>query len=363
VLYAKHAGRRRPVASTTKLMTALLALKSTRPDQTFSAVPYPAQAAESTLGLRAGERMKLHDLMRALLLASANDAAATIANGVAGSRQAFVGRMNAEARRLGLTHTSYANPIGLDDPGNYSSARDLATLARRLMGNPAFASIVDLPSARLTTGSHPRTVLNRNLLVRTAPFVTGVKTGHTAQAGYVLVGAAERGGTSVISVVLGEPSEAARNSESLALLRYGVTHFESVHALSPSRTIGALPVNYFDGAHVRLHAARDVRLTVRRGAAVRTDLRLPTTLHVTGPLPAGARLGEVLVSVDGRRVARVPLLASEPVPGASFWRKTAIDVAGTDPTVALGIIGVVLVAALQLRGPLLRRMQGGIGRA
>jgi hypothetical protein len=84
---------------------------------------------------------------------------------------------------------------------------------------------------------------------------------------------------------------------------------------------------------------------------------------VTGPLPAGARLGEVLVSVDGRRVARVPLLASEPVPGASFWRKTAIDVAGTDPTVALGIIGVVLVAVLQLRGPLLRRMQGGIGRA
>jgi D-alanyl-D-alanine carboxypeptidase (penicillin-binding protein 5/6) len=361
VLYAKHPDSRRSIASTTKLMTAFLALRSTRQDQLLTAVPYAAQAEESTLGLVAGERMTVHDLMRALLLESANDAAATLAQDIAGSRAAFVRRMNAEARALGLRGTSYANPIGLDDPDNYSTARDLATLARTLLRNPTFASIVDLPRARLASGAHPRVILNRNQLVRSEPFVDGVKTGHTGQAGYVLVGAARRGGAQVVSVVLGEPSEAARDADSLALLRYGVDAFESVPALERTRTIGSLLVNYFDGAHVRLRAARDLRLTLRRGTPVHTDLRLPNPPQVTGPLPAGARVGVAIVTVGRKRVARVQIVTSERVPGASFWRRATIDVAATGPTVALGIAGVVLLAALRLRGPLLRRMRGEIG--
>jgi serine-type D-Ala-D-Ala carboxypeptidase (penicillin-binding protein 5/6) len=358
VLYQKHPDRRRQIASTTKLMTAFLALRGTRPDQVLTAVPYSAQAAESTLGLEAGERMTVHDLMRALLLASANDAAATIARGVAGSQDAFVERMNAEARRLGLADTSYANPIGLDDPGNYSTARDLVTLARLLLRDRTFAGVVDLPRARLTSGSHPRVVVNRNELVRSHPFVDGVKTGHTRQAGYVLVGAASRAGARVLSVVMGEPSEAARNAETLELLRYGLSRFERVHAVSAVRPLSLVPVNYFGGVRVPLHAARDVTITARRGARVHTYVRLPFPLHLTGKLRAGAIVGQVTVTVAGVPTVRVPLVTGESVPHASFWRRTAIEAGHTRPTLALGYIGVALLAALQLRGLVLTRLRG-----
>ncbi|MEA2387821.1 MAG: hypothetical protein QOG41_594, partial [Thermoleophilaceae bacterium] len=350
----------RPIASTTKLMTALLALRSTKPDQVLPAVPYAAQAAESTLGLEPGERMTVHDLMRALLLESANDAAATIAEGVGGSEAVFVQRMNQEASALGLHNTSYANPVGLDDPHNYSTARDLATLARRLLADPTFARIVDLPRARLASGAHPRTVLNRNLLVRSYPFVDGVKTGHTNRAGYILVGAARRAGAQVVSVVLGEPSEAARDSETLKLLRYGLSRYTRVHVVSAVRPIYLVPVNYFDGVHVTLHAASDIQLTVPRGARVHTYVRTPFPVHLTGPLRAGSTVGKVTVAVDGRPAASVPLVTGEPVPGSSWLRETAIEAGHTRPTLALGVIGVVLLAGLRLLGPL-RRLIGGRG--
>jgi D-alanyl-D-alanine carboxypeptidase (penicillin-binding protein 5/6) len=352
VLYAKHPDRRRSIASTTKLMTAFLALRSTRPTDVMSAVPYPAAAAESTLGLEPGERMTVHDLMRALLLPSANDAAATLAHGIAGSQEAFVTRMNAEARRLGLDDTSYANPVGLDDARNYSTARDLATLARDLLRNRTFAGIVDLPRARLTSGAHPRTVLNRNNLVREYPFVDGVKTGHTQQAGYLLVGAAHRAGAHVLSVVMGEPSESARDDESLELLRYGLTRYRRVHVISAVSALQLVPVNYFDGAHVSLHAARDVTLTVPVGARVHTYVRLPFPIHLIGPKPGGTTVGEVTVTVDGHPAASVPLVTGEPVPASSFLRRAAIEAGQTRPTLALGIIGVALLALLQLGGPL-----------
>jgi D-alanyl-D-alanine carboxypeptidase (penicillin-binding protein 5/6) len=358
VLYAKDADDRRPIASTTKLMTAEIALRRARASQELVAVAYPASPAESTLGLVAGERMTIHDLLRALLLASANDAAATLAHGIGGTESAFVQEMNAEAGRLGLRETRYSNPIGLDDPGNYSSARDLAKLARRLMGDPRFAKIVDLPGARLKSGARPRTIANRNQLVRTVPFVDGVKTGHTRQAGYVLVGAARRGATQVISVVLHEPSEAARNAESLALLRYGLDRFREVQPVSRDRALALVAVQYFDGMHVRLRPARDIRLSVRRGARVRTSVHLPSPLHLTGPLPAGSRVGSVSVVVDGRRAARVALVTAEPTPGASFLRRAALYAGGNGWALAFGVAGIVLLALFRMGVPLLARTRG-----
>ena len=145
--------------------------------------------------------------------------------------------MNRRARALGLRNTHYANPIGLDDPANYSSARDLATLARRLMANPTFAATVDRPRATLRSGDHPRTIRNRNLLIGRYPFVDGVKTGHTIGAHYILVGAAHGHGGKVVSVVLGEPSEGARDADTLALLRWGIDQYRRVTILRPGRTV------------------------------------------------------------------------------------------------------------------------------
>ena len=142
-MFEKRANDRRSIASTTKLMTALLALERARPNEVFTAPRYDALPIESQINLRTGERMKVKDLLKALLLESANDAAATLARNISGSQQAFVAAMNARAEELGLEDTSYANPIGLDDPANFSSARDLAGLARLLLSRPRFARIVE----------------------------------------------------------------------------------------------------------------------------------------------------------------------------------------------------------------------------
>ena len=157
-MFAKRPDAERAMASTTKLMTALLSLEEAKPGDVFTAHGYDAMPAESRINLRAGERMTVHDLLEALLLESANDAAVDLAENIAGSREAFVEQMNERACELGLDHTSYANPIGLDDPGNYSSARDLATLARTLLRNRRFARIVDSPEATLESGSHVRVI-------------------------------------------------------------------------------------------------------------------------------------------------------------------------------------------------------------
>ena len=238
VIYRKNARQRRAIASTTKLMTALLTLERARPSEVFTAPQYNAGAAESKINLRAGERMRVRDLLRALLLESANDAAATLAQGISGSRQAFVAAMNERARQLGLGDTSYSNPVGLDEAGNYSTASDLARLARHLLTSRRFARIVNLPEAVLRSGSHRRVVDNRNDLVARYPFVDGIKTGHTQQAGYLLVGTGHgESGARVITVVMGEPSEAARDTDTLTLLRYGLSRFRSERAVDRRRVL------------------------------------------------------------------------------------------------------------------------------
>ncbi len=216
VMFAKRARSRRQIASTTKLMTALLTLERTRPRQVFTAADYDAAPVESQIALRPGERMHVSDLFEELMLERANDAAVTLAEGVSGSVSAFVADMNARGRELGLADTSYANPIGLDDPLSYSTAGNLAKLSLVLMRRPRFARVVDLPAAQLESGARPRLIDNRNTLIASYPFVDGVKTGHTSQAGYVLIGSARsRIGGKVIAVVMGEPSEAGRDVESL----------------------------------------------------------------------------------------------------------------------------------------------------
>jgi D-alanyl-D-alanine carboxypeptidase (penicillin-binding protein 5/6) len=318
VMFAKHPDAERAIASTTKLMTALLALDQAKPSDVFTAPAYHAMAAESRINLREGERMTVHDLLEALLLESANDAAETLAEGVSGSREAFVAEMNARATDLGLEHTSYANPIGLDEAGNYSSARDLASLARVLMQRPRFARTVDMPEAQLDSGTRPRVVDNRNDLISEYPWVSGVKTGYTANAGNVLVGAADGpGGARVISVVLGEPTEAARNSETLALLRWGLGQFHRVRVLDPRRMVAQADIEYREGS-ARLVPRRGAVLTIRDGQRVRRRTNAPD--EVKGPLEAGARVGTVTVLLDGRPVRRVALVTAEKVPGAGTLR-------------------------------------------
>jgi serine-type D-Ala-D-Ala carboxypeptidase (penicillin-binding protein 5/6) len=348
VVYQRQATRRRPMASTTKLMTALLTLEGAQLSQMVTAVRYRALPAESVIGLRAGERLTVADLLRGLLLASANDAAATLAARIGGSQRAFVAAMNRRARELGLRETHYVNPIGLDGRGNHSSAEDLVKLTLILRRSAFFRAVTDLPRATLRSGSHMRTVLNRNVLVRAVPVVNGVKTGHTLGAGYVLVGSATRAGVTVISAVLGDPSEATRDADSLALLRYGLRRYHRVTAVREGQAFARVKLAHRD-ERAELVAAGSLTRTTRRDERIVTRVRdVPAELD--GPLPAGTRIGTIDVRWRGRTIATIPLVTRTAISEASLWQR-ADDALGR--TVTVVVLAVLALASLQL--VLLRR--------
>lgn len=318
VVYARNPGRRRQIASTTKMMTALLAVERASLDDVMVTAPYAGAPAESIAGFRAGERVTVRDLVSALLITSANDAAKTLAVRIAGSEAAFVRLMNQRARGLGLSGTSYDNPVGLDGPRNYSTATDLVKLAVVLRENAFLRGLMNRRSVRLTSGDRPRVFVNRNTLVRTVPEVNGVKTGHTARAGYLLVGSATRKGVTVLSAVMGEPSEAARDRDSLALLRYGLSRFRSVTVVRAGDRMTAIPLAFRGGDTVDAVASRTVRQTVQDPETLQVGVTgVPAELD--GPLRQGSRVGTVIVSDGGRVVSRTPLVTARAVDAATFF--------------------------------------------
>jgi len=348
VVFQRDASQPRAIASTTKLMTVLLTLERAKLSQTMTAVRYHALPAESVIGLRAGERLTVADLLRGVLLASANDAAATLATRIGGSESAFVALMNRRARELKLSHTHYATPIGLDAPGNRSSAEDLVKLTLILRRNAFFRAVTDLPRSTLHSGQRERTILNRNLLVRNVPEVNGVKTGHTLSAGYVLVGSASKAGVTVISAVLGDPSEAARDADSLALIRYGLGRYHLVTPVRRGHAFATVKLAHRT-ERAQLVATRTVVRTARRGEKLRIRLAdVPAELD--GPLPAGTRVGTIEVRWRGHTVASVPLVTRRAIAAASVLQR-GDDLLGRTLTVV--ILSAVALASLQL--VLLRR--------
>jgi D-alanyl-D-alanine carboxypeptidase (penicillin-binding protein 5/6) len=343
--YKRDAGARRQIASTTKMMTALVTLQHADLDDVFRASSYRPAPIESQIGLKPGERMSVRDLMRGLLLPSGNDAAMALAVGVSGSRNAFVRAMNTDAQQLGLRDTHFANPIGLDAPTNYSTAADLAKLAVVLRRNDFARETMDRRRATLQTGSRERTVVNRNTLVQEYPWVNGVKTGHTNSAGYLLVGSATRNGVTVVSVVMGEPSEAARDADSLTLLRYGLSSFTQRTGLRKGAVLARPKLAYRD-EHVDLVASSGVQAIVRRGQRFTVSVQdVPAELR--GPIPAGARIGTAVVRLGGRVVGRVPLLTASPVSSASVADRFK-DANG--PVIVAVVIALLAVGSLLFMG-------------
>jgi len=353
VVFERNADDRRAIASTTKLMTALLALDTVALDDTLTAAAYAAGPAESLVGLREGERMRVADLLRALLLPSANDAAWTLATRISGSVPQFVEEMNARAKELGLERTSFGNPVGLDEPTNRSTARDLVRLALVLRRDEFFRETVNRPRATLRSGARPRTVVNRNRLVRDHPFVNGVKTGRTLQAGYVLVGSATRDGVTVVSAVLGEPSEAARDADTLALLRYGLSRYRRTDVVKRDAVLARARLKYRD-ERVRLVAAEDVRHVLRRGEEARVRVTgAPKELE--GPLAAGSRVGEIEVRVRGRTVARTPLVTATAVTEASVSERVADVLSRPAALLLVALLLACTVSLVLLRRRVTRR--------
>jgi serine-type D-Ala-D-Ala carboxypeptidase (penicillin-binding protein 5/6) len=212
-----NADQPRPVASLVKLMTARLVLDAGSLDHTATVPPLQIAGDESQAGLAPGDRVSRGELLHAMLVASANDAARTLAVDVAGNERRFVRRRNDEAAAAGLDATRYANPDGLDDPAQHSSAADVARLARDLMEDPDFRRSVAAESTTVGGSELPAT----NDLLGAYPGADGIKTGHTDEAGWCIAASATRDGRSIVVVVLGAPTEQARDDAARALLDYG----------------------------------------------------------------------------------------------------------------------------------------------
>lgn len=342
-----HAGNRRlPIASTTKLMTAYVTIEDLPLDKIVRAQPYHPEYGESLMGLRVGQRISVRDLLYGLILRSGNDAAHTLAIDAAGSERRFVAQMNRYAAALGLSRTHYANPVGLDEKGNYSTALDLMALTRRLLRIPAFARIADSRRAVLTSVRPRRRIESINELLDMAPWVTGVKTGHTFGALYVLVGSGRKRGVGLVSVVIGAPSDEARFDGNLELLRWGFRQYRHERPIRAGEDLADPGIRY-SGGQLPLRAERSLAVGIRRGQHTEVKVRAPA--EVAGPLRRGRALGTATVFVAGRRVGSVPLLAGRSVPEASAFDRARAFLADNWIPIAVGAFVILILSATLLR--------------
>jgi serine-type D-Ala-D-Ala carboxypeptidase (penicillin-binding protein 5/6) len=357
-LWSENGNSELAIASTTKLMTVLVVLQHVKNlDQVFTQGDWEDEPGDSQIGLVPGEQMSVRDLLIATLVPSADDAAWDLAYNVGGGSVArFVAMMNAEAKVLGLKHTHYSTPTGLDTPGNYSSPDDLVRLADYDMHHFAFfRQTVALRSAQIEIGDHYATVENTNTLLGVMPWINGIKTGHTTDAGYVLVTSGTQEGFTLIDSVLGTDSEAQRNDAALALLDYGFEEFHLVRPLHAGQTVARVRVPYSSKRAVVV-ARGSVQRVVARTARVSVKPKLPHQL--SGPLKKGAVVGHARVLVAGRVVAVVPLVLIRALPAESTFAKASHLIGGPFTLMLLALaLGAAVVVVSRRRRP--RMLAGG----
>jgi serine-type D-Ala-D-Ala carboxypeptidase (penicillin-binding protein 5/6) len=317
VVAGKDAGRSVPIASITKLMTVLVALERARLDDVATVQPDATTTGGSVIGLRAGEQIAVRDLVTAALIHSANDAAHALADHVGGNEERFVSLMNARARELGLRRTHFVRPDGLDAAGHYSSARDVTILARVAMQKPFLRATVRRQEASIAGG---RSLYVWNDLLRTFPNLIGVKTGHTSDAGWCQVAAAQGRGVTIYATLLGGPSRGERNEDLARLLRFGLSRYRVASVVSPERVYASARTQWGRGP-VELMAKRPVRRALRLGTVLVERVVAPSVVAL--PVRKGQALGEVRVYAGPRLVARSPLVAHEAISRPGFPAKVA----------------------------------------
>lgn len=309
-LYEKDAHARRPMASTTKIMTALVVIDACRLDETVTVDARAAGVEGSSIYLQAGEKQTVENLLYALLLESANDAAAALALHVSGSIDGFADRMNARAAEMGLRDTHFTNPHGLADPDHYTTAAELAKIAAEALRDPVFRRIAATRHKVISVqdGKASRSLSNHNRLLRQYPDCIGVKTGFTRASGRCLVSAAERDGLRLIAVTLNAPDDWRDHT---AMLNTGFAQYEA-RTFDPSAVPASLPVA--GGVHAAVKVAPPAaRAYPMKKTAAPLETRAEVNCFLTAPVKEGQVVGILRVTQDGKTVEEIPLLASESV--------------------------------------------------
>ena len=323
ILWALNPTQRRAMASTTKIMTARIVLRQVHDlNAAVTAGSDATTVDEETIGLHAGDKLTVKQLLEGLLIQSGNDAAVDLADYVGGSQAGFVAMMNAEAQRLGLKDTHYANPDGLDAPGHYTTVVDLTDLARLEMRNPVFASLVrrtwaELPGPADDSGKE-RILHSPDTLLYSHPWIKGVKTGMTDDAGWCVVSYGRRSPGWLYVTVLGEPTQERRQRDVVALFKYGASLYTTWSSPPAGAVLAGVQVPY---SHTPLSLGLSTAFStmVPPGAQVTWKVDAPAVAHL--PVTAGSDLGTVHFFIDGQAAGSRALLADRDVPAPSWWQR------------------------------------------
>ena len=315
VLYAQNAGEPLPMASTTKIMTALVALENGNLNEPVTTGRNAFGVPGTSIYLSLGEQLPLIDMLYGLMLASGNDAAVAIAEHIGGDVDGFCKMMNERAADIGCENTVFATPHGLPADNHHTTASDLALIAREAMQNPTFREIVSTQRASIPWAErdYDRILNNKNKLLSEYPGAIGVKTGYTKAAGRCLVFAAERDGLELIGVVLNCPDWF---QEAEALLDRGFENWQMVSLLSAGETVRTIPVKNGVKDAVRIIASGDVSGPVGLDAWPDLVLEMPDSLEAG--FPQGQTVGTAKLMDAGQTLITVPLVTAETVPERSF---------------------------------------------
>jgi serine-type D-Ala-D-Ala carboxypeptidase (penicillin-binding protein 5/6) len=308
VLYSKNADHEYAMASTTKIMTAILTIENAALQDPVVISEHASTVGESSAWLSKGETLTTEQLLYALLLQSANDAAVALAESAGGSEEQFVTMMNEKAAELGLDHTHFSNPHGLDQQGHYTSAHDLAQIAAYAMKNPLFRQIVSTKTYEIPWPGHPypRVLENHNKLLKTYPYAIGIKTGYTVDAGKCLVAAAEQNGRQLISVVLNGGD--SYWDQSVQLMEYGFNAFIRVEFAYSGEALGKISVGNWPSREVNVVSGYDLVFTVREDYLPDfEEASIYYHEHLPYPVQQGQEVGYMVVGEGTPAEKQVPL--------------------------------------------------------
>lgn len=313
ILEGKNEDEKRAMASTTKIMTAIIALEKGDLASIVEVSKKAASIRGSSFHLSRGEKIPLETMLYGLLLCSGNDAAVAIAEHIGESQENFVQMMNQKAIEIGALNTNFKNPHGLDEPNHFTTTKDLAIIARYALDIPKFREIVGSREKLITRGDKTGTIYNTNKLLWSFENATGIKTGYTGKAGSCLVASAYKNGFELISVVLGSPSNF---NSSYKLLNFGFTKYQLRQIIKKDNIVKSIPVKKGILKEAPLIIEKDIILPIVDDESLSIKYLLPE--EIKAPVEKNQKIGELAVYINSIHVYSVPLISLETVKQKSF---------------------------------------------
>jgi serine-type D-Ala-D-Ala carboxypeptidase (penicillin-binding protein 5/6) len=327
ILYEKNSKEQLPPASMTKIMTMLLIMEALdegklKMDEKVRASEYAASMGGSQIFLEPGEEMTVKEMMQGIAIGSGNDASVAMAERIAGSEEAFVEMMNNKVKELGLKDTVFKNTTGLPVPDHYSTANDMAIMAKELLKYEDITKFTGMYEAYLRENTDNKFwLVNTNKLVRFYPGVDGLKTGFTKEALYCLTATAEKDGMRVIAVVFGAPTSKERNAQVTKMLDYAFNQYKTHSLFERNHVMGSVKIQKGAEKTVEVITSEPISLLTKKGENI-DDVKqqIDVNKDLKAPIKKGDKIGVLTIKKNGETLVKSPLVAKENVEEASWWK-------------------------------------------